>query len=363
MSHFSDILGVSSDIYQYFRMPTLVSGLIYLDMNPDSILNSQTKNPVLPQMSNNLSQIKQHNNIKKIFLIFTAIFIFFSIHSLSFSESIFLKNGNIVEGKIIKDTDQSVTVRLKSKKTKTYPRRNLIRILFTETYKEKKYIYKKDGSLIEGYIVFEEDASYIVRRDLSKDIEIKILKKEIKTLSIEKIVLKKIINVVYKPEWLIGFGFHINGPTGILNKDFEQGFGYRITAINPLNKWYHLGFSLRQIFFENRTSYPSDIENMNFLITEVQFGYNWRVSSFLNLIPYVGTGMVQERVLYQRGTELFKEAGEKTKLYMTPSVSIGIKAPVGKFRYKAISPYIEFLWIPNSTATIGVLTIGINLLF
>lgn len=91
--------------------------------------------------------------------------IHFNILPLS-AESIFLKDGSIVEGRIISDAASSVTIRMEDKKTRQIQRSDIMRILYTELKMGKIYIQKRDGKGIVAYMVDEDRESYTFRLEL-----------------------------------------------------------------------------------------------------------------------------------------------------------------------------------------------------
>ena len=105
---------------------------------------------------------------------------FFMLAAVSaHAESLFLKDGKIVEGKIAKETDAEVTLDLAGGGTRTIQRAQLLRVLYQSSYKEKRYISLLNGTELEGYIVDEDNSNYTYRADLSSAAEAKISKEEI----------------------------------------------------------------------------------------------------------------------------------------------------------------------------------------
>jgi hypothetical protein len=114
------------------------------------------------------------------------IFIILLLSTIAASgEAIFLKDGSILEGKIIKETDKYVEFKMKNNLQTKIPRKRIIRTLYHDNYKNKVYIKMFSGSVIQGYIVFDNKKEYTVRKKLYN-------KKEFK-ISIKKVngVLKK----------------------------------------------------------------------------------------------------------------------------------------------------------------------------
>ena len=111
----------------------------------------------------------------------------FMITSALYAESVFLKDGSIVEGKISKEDDNQVVVKIASGETQKILRTDILRTLFHYKYKDKKFLSKTDGTEIEAYIVDEDAENYICRTNLNSADEMKILKDDIKSISKEKI--------------------------------------------------------------------------------------------------------------------------------------------------------------------------------
>jgi outer membrane protease len=85
-----------------------------------------------------------------------------------YAEYLFLKDGSIVECKILDETSKAVTVRMKDGKTFAYERSNVMRVVYTKLYMGKVFIHMTDGRGIEAYIVDEDQDKYTVRMDISK---------------------------------------------------------------------------------------------------------------------------------------------------------------------------------------------------
>jgi hypothetical protein len=66
----------------------------------------------------------------------------------SYAESVFLKSGSIIEGKIIKEDDLSIDIRTETGEKRTIQRKEVIRTLYHTKYKERKVIKKKMALLL-----------------------------------------------------------------------------------------------------------------------------------------------------------------------------------------------------------------------
>lgn len=125
------------------------------------------------------------NKIIKIILSCSVLIIWLA--AAAQAESVFLKNGKIIEGSIISETDSSVTVKTEDGIRTVIPRNYVLRILFHNRYRDLRYIYKKDGSSLEGYIVDEDEENYVYRKDLQSPAEEKIPRSAVDTISIKSI--------------------------------------------------------------------------------------------------------------------------------------------------------------------------------
>ena len=112
--------------------------------------------------------------MKKLFIIITFLLLYGSV----FAESVFLKNGSIIEGKVIKETDKYVKIKMKSNLETQIPRKRILRTLYHDKYKRIMYIKLMSGKIIKGHIIFEGKKKYIIREKLesSKEISLSINK-------------------------------------------------------------------------------------------------------------------------------------------------------------------------------------------
>lgn len=118
-------------------------------------------------------------------LIVSLIVIIFAI-ALSlplFAESIFLKDGSIIEGDIIKETDKAMDVKLPDGKKMTIQRKDVLRTLLSNAYKTKMYIMKNDKTVLPVYIVEEDNDKYVCRKDLYSTDEFVVNKDEVMFIS------------------------------------------------------------------------------------------------------------------------------------------------------------------------------------
>ncbi|MFH0977196.1 MAG: fibronectin type III domain-containing protein [Spirochaetota bacterium] len=117
--------------------------------------------------------------MKKQTKISLLIFFFFIMANTAFAEYVFLRDGSIVKCKIESETAATITARLADGKQMTISPKNVIRILYTELYMGKIFINKTDGTVIEAYMVDEDQTTYTLRKELYKPQEFIIKRDEV----------------------------------------------------------------------------------------------------------------------------------------------------------------------------------------
>jgi formylglycine-generating enzyme required for sulfatase activity len=130
-------------------------------------------------------------------MIIACIMLFSVNSSFLFAEAVFTKDGSIVEGKILRESRPSVQIKLSDGKVKDVPRSEILRILYHDNYKNKRYMTKMDGTVIEVYIVDEDKTSYTYRMNIDSPEEIKILKDDVDSISRRKVVSEGEVTALY----------------------------------------------------------------------------------------------------------------------------------------------------------------------
>lgn len=102
--------------------------------------------------------------IKKSFI---SLIILFASYPLS-AESLFLTDGSIIKGNVISETASEVSFRDEQKKVVRYPRRRVMRVLYTELDMSKIYVQKKNGENMKVYRVDEDRETYTFRNEINK---------------------------------------------------------------------------------------------------------------------------------------------------------------------------------------------------
>jgi fibronectin type 3 domain-containing protein len=95
------------------------------------------------------------------------------------AEFVFLKDGRIITCKILNETPSTMTVLETGGKTIIVSRKSIVRVLYTQLYRGKLYIQKIDGSVIEAYIIDEDQEHYILRSDLNSPKEFMMKRDEV----------------------------------------------------------------------------------------------------------------------------------------------------------------------------------------
>lgn len=114
-----------------------------------------------------------------LFIVACAIVVIALVISPVFAESIFLKDGSIIEGDIVKETDKAMEVKLSDGKKMSIQRKDILRTLVSTTYKTKMYIMKNDKTVLLVYIVEEDNEKYVCRKDLYSANEFAVNKDEV----------------------------------------------------------------------------------------------------------------------------------------------------------------------------------------
>lgn len=121
--------------------------------------------------------------ISRVFLCGLLIAVF---NSTVFSESVFLKNGSIVEGAIASEDDTQITLESPSGEKNIIQRSNVLRILVHKRYRDRIYLTRTDGYTYEGFIVNEDNNRITLRTTLQSSEEINVPREAVETISRKK---------------------------------------------------------------------------------------------------------------------------------------------------------------------------------
>ncbi len=100
------------------------------------------------------------------------------MHPLN-AENLFLKDGSIIKGKVVNETATEVLFSDEQKKVTSYPRKNVLRIIYGNLKLGKKYIQRVEGESLTAFLVDEDSDVYIFRKDLHKPDELTLNRNEV----------------------------------------------------------------------------------------------------------------------------------------------------------------------------------------
>ena len=95
------------------------------------------------------------------------------------AETIFLTDGSILTGKIVRESRSETTVRISDGKTRTVPSSRIMRTIFYDLYTGKIFVNKTDGTILEAYMVDEDQKHYTFRKELYKPEEFKVKREDV----------------------------------------------------------------------------------------------------------------------------------------------------------------------------------------
>jgi hypothetical protein len=316
-----------------------------------------------------------------LYLFFTiGLFIISGMISNLKAEAVFMNDGSIIEGKVIQDTDKYISFKPLTDPARVIQRKDIIRIIYSNDYKNKVYIYKMDNSLIEGYIVYEDKDNYTIRENLSARNELIVSKEKVNSISKKKIGtveevkkenLKNFsrvyidIALLFSSPTLIPNGsertVNINGTNYYLPyfKDqlFGLGGGLKVTITNSYSSFILFGGSLNFSYLYH--GYSQFINTFNFASNlQALFGLNWNINNNVFIQPYIQAGVFVDYRLMLAGESSNDERGAYTvsNVYSPPengvgvnvAATIGIKIPVRVGKDLFITPFVELsASIPN----------------
>ncbi len=108
-----------------------------------------------------------------------------SVPVILMADGVFLKDGSVVPGKIIREGRDRVIIWSDGKR-QTFSKQQLLRVRYDDRYRKKMYIYRGAGPPLHVHIVGETREHYIVRRKLEKRRERNIRKSAVVSLSEQK---------------------------------------------------------------------------------------------------------------------------------------------------------------------------------
>lgn len=276
--------------------------------------------------------------LKRLSVIISVVFLLIlSFITFSFGESVFLKDGNILEGKITKENDKKITIVLAEEETREIERKDIIRTVYHSNYKDKRYLTKMDGTVLEVYIVDEDKTGYTYRLKLDSADEIRIAKDDVDGISKRKVVIP-VAREETREEKLttraprIRIGLTTSGPLEATSDYAETEFGAFDGALIDLFLYRMRNENGNGIdFFVRGVANIYEIKDYRELglgYDTVPTGYEFNKSELLQL--GLGCGL-----RYNRGTYL---AGLLWQIYL-----------IGYYQYSTGQTSVEY----NYTGTLG----------
>jgi len=114
---------------------------------------------------------------------FLLVTLLLHVSVLSFAEVIFMKDGNIIEGKIVTDSADYLVMKKKDGKSERINRKLILRTLYKSLNMSKLYVQKRNGDNFVAFQVDEDNEVYVFRKELYKVDEFSVLKKEVLFMS------------------------------------------------------------------------------------------------------------------------------------------------------------------------------------
>ncbi len=107
------------------------------------------------------------------------------------NHAVFLKDGKIIEGTIVKDKKDQVIIKDKIGKKRIFDRKKILRVMYNDTYRYPFYLYKFNNFYDRAFIVGEDRKNYYLRDNLKDSSEREESKSDYNFVSFSKIPLDK----------------------------------------------------------------------------------------------------------------------------------------------------------------------------
>jgi len=165
-----------------------------------------------------------------------AIIIFFCCCTHLFAEVVYLQNGMVLKGEIIKEDKTFITFQ-SSSKTQKILRSKIVRILFGARDLEAINILMNNGEILKGFLVDQDSEKIIFRKSKGTSSEQTIKKADIKQMSRDEIIL------LY-PEVSLRSGLYVPLNGGLNpNLIFIAGYSIRFPWVNNSRVLFEVGFA------------------------------------------------------------------------------------------------------------------------
>lgn len=179
-------------------------------------------------------------------LILSTLFI---VQSEARAESLFLRDGSIIDGKIASENAGVIILKVQNGTKKTIKKDNLIRIVYSNEFRRSTRLSLYDGTLLDGFIVDEDADRYIVRKMLTSKEETIVLKNEVEFIERAKIERRNPVS-----RYISASSIYMMPVTGELKKYLNPGFGalFNFSMREFFDNNFDGGISLGSIYFPGK---------------------------------------------------------------------------------------------------------------
>jgi sRNA-binding regulator protein Hfq len=250
----------------------------------------------------------------KISLLVISVLALIRVPKISYTEIIYLKDGQVLRGAITHEEKESVTIKTKHQVRKIY-RDHIKRILYGDRPMEKIHILLRNGKILKGFLVDQDAEKVIFRKMKDSAEEMTIRKFNIKQISPDEIRL-------LSPDIFFRFGYYFpmsKGRTGLsISPIYTLGSGINFIWIKRTRVELETGFS--RIRGKNDKDKYLQIIPVSLRATHaVPFSY-------VTIIPVIGAGYAL--------LEFKDSENNKSKSYdPTASIGIGMEYPLMEKRF------------------------------
>jgi hypothetical protein len=240
--------------------------------------------------------------VSVIFLISVAILIV--SNSPALGEIIYLKNGSVLKGSIIKEGRTDITIKNENGE-KAIKLSDIQRILYGNNEMEKIFIITNSGKTEKGYMVDQDDDKITIREDPSSPKEKIISKKEIREISRDEIYPVD-LELFAKLSWFMPFD---SGGADLTNSMLYT-FGMGFNSMMAMN----LRFVLESGFTRSKSASNSG-RYLQIIPITLSLTYRFGTENF-GIIPKIGAGLAimefntnEEKTLKSKSLEGLAGAG------------------------------------------------------
>jgi len=281
-----------------------------------------------------------------IFSLLISIFPFLSENLFS-AEHVFLKNGTIIEGRIIGANNRQVKIDDKSK-IFLIPRYKILRIIYNDLYKKKVYVYYKGNKrkTEEGYLVHQTAYYYYLRKELNSPQEKRIYKKYVLFVSqnpvklrekTDKLKIKQKAALSVWDDSYVGFMMPFGVYWGDLNYYPIMWSGFNIFYVNSYKSLFHWGVRGGILVLPNLTMRQENSPEAPVLLEVMgTIGLNFLFNDRIAMTIFGGLGISETA-----NSARFFTPGSGVSLLF----DVGITIPIRIYKNQCIQLQVEYLMV------------------